>query len=116
MAYLLVGIGGFFGSITRVKLGEIIKSRSSTIFPLGTFIINITGAILLGIVAIKGKGQIYSLIGDGFLGGYTTFSTFMFESFNLFKDNKKLNAALYIILSVVLGIIGFIVGTEIGKI
>lgn len=113
MPYILVGFGGLIGSITRVKLGEVIKKKNKRIFPIGTFFINITGAILLGIVATKTTSNLYTLLGDGFLGGYTTFSTFMFESFNLFKDNKKLNAIIYIILSVLFGIIGFVIGVKI---
>lgn len=113
MQYILVGFGGFLGSITRVRLGEIIKKRSKGVFPISTFFINITGAILLGIVASKTTSNMYTLIGDGFLGGYTTFSTFMFESFNLFKDNKKVNSIMYIVLSVLLGIIGFVIGVKI---
>lgn len=48
----------------------------------------------------------------GFLGAYTTFSTFMYEGFNLFKDNEKLNAYIYILSSVIIGIIGFSIGIK----
>lgn len=116
MEYLLVAAGGAFGSLTRFLIGRKISQKSRTDFPIGTFIINITGAILLGIVSSTGlNGNMYSLIGDGFLGAYTTFSTFMYEGFNLFQDNEKLNAFVYILGSLILGLIGFVVGIEIAK-
>ncbi|ERI92527.1 protein CrcB [Clostridiales bacterium oral taxon 876 str. F0540] len=111
MNYLLVGIGGAFGSITRYSLGRFISSKTKSKFPFGTFFINITGAFLLGILSSSGAGSsVYSLLGDGFLGAYTTFSTFMYEGFNLFQDNKKLNAFIYILGSLIIGIIGFMLG------
>lgn len=116
MEYLLVGIGGIFGSITRYILGKIISGHSKSEFPLGTFIINITGALLLGILTGANiNGNIYVLLGDGFLGAYTTFSTFMYEGVNLFQDREKLNAFVYIAGSLFIGIIGFAIGMQIGK-
>lgn len=111
MEYILVGIGGVFGSIARYSLGRIISSRSKTSFPLGTFMINITGAFLLGIVYSINSKSSYLLLGDGFLGAYTTFSTFMFESLGLFEDREYINAVIYIFISVILGFIGFYFGT-----
>ncbi len=117
MNLVLVGIGGALGSLVRYKLGKVITERSHTTFPTGTLIINITGAILLGIVTSFGaKGNAYLLLGDGFLGAYTTFSTFMYEGFNLFRENEKLNAFAYILGSLLLGIIGYIAGFALGNI
>lgn len=116
MEYIVVGIGGIFGSITRYALGKYISERTNTMFPFGTFIINITGAFLLGIVTVyQGSKGIYLLLGDGFLGAYTTFSTFMYEGFNLFQGKEKLNAFIYILSSLLLGIIGFSAGILLGK-
>ena len=113
MDYIIVGIGGIFGSIARYLLGKIISKRANSNSPFGTFIINITGAILLGIVSsVPIQRSFYILIADGFLGAYTTFSTFMYEGFNVYKDNRKLNAVIYIISSVILGILGFILGIK----
>jgi len=112
----MVGIGGTFGGLCRFQLGKIISQKSKTAFPIGTFIINITGAILLGILTSINMGNnVYLILGDGFLGAYTTFSTFMYEGFNLFQDNEKLNAFVYILSTLILGIIGYVVGYEIGK-
>ena len=116
MDLVFVGIGGALGSIVRYKLGKIIAEKSGTTFPRGTFVINITGAILLGLFSGLDTGRnVYLLAGDGFLGAYTTFSTFMYEGFNLFQENEKMNAFTYIAGSLILGIIGCFVGFETGK-
>jgi len=116
MEYILVAGGGALGSLARYLIGKRITEKAKTDFPKGTFFINITGAILLGIVSSIGLNEnMYTLFGDGFLGAYTTFSTFMYEGFNLFQDDEKLNAFVYILGSLILGIIGFIVGVEIAK-
>lgn len=110
-----MGLGGVFGGLARFELGKRISQRSGTTFPLGTFIINITGALLLGIVTgINPGNNFYLLFGEGFLGAYTTFSTFMYEGFNLFQENEKLNAFIYILGSFFLGIIGFVIGLKAG--
>jgi len=115
MEYILVGIGGVFGSITRYILGKYISEKKDMIFPIGTFVINITGALLLGIVAtFQSNRNLYFLSGDGFLGAYTTFSTFMYEGFNLIQDREGVNALVYITLSFIVGVIGFILGSKLG--
>lgn len=117
MELLLVGIGGSLGSLARYTLGKRIAEQAATTFPVGTFIINISGALLLGIVSALEPGRSASLlVADGFLGAYTTFSTFMYEGFNLFAENEKLNAAVYITGSLILGIIGYIIGFFLVKI
>lgn len=116
MEFVLVGIGGVLGAILRYELGKRIAVHSKTGFPVPTFIINITGAIMLGLVSSIGVNQsIYLLLGDGFLGAFTTFSTFMYEGFRLFHGNKKLNAVVYISSSLVLGLIGYFLGFQFGK-
>lgn len=117
MELFYVGIGGALGSLTRYKFGKIFTEKTNTIFPIGTFIINITGAILLGILSgLDTDKNIYILLGDGFLGAYTTFSTFMYEGFNLFQENEKMNAFTYIFGTLFFGIIGYIMGFELSKI
>lgn len=118
MPYILVGIGGIFGSITRYALGKLISEKANTLFPIGTLLINITGAVLLGLVSsIQLDNSLYLLLADGFLGAYTTFSTFMYEGFNLIAENEKLNAFIYIVGTTLIGIIcyklGFLLGSSI---
>ncbi len=117
MDYILVGVGGIFGSILRYSLGKYINKNIDKEFPFGTFIINISGAFLLGFVSAVGSNKnLYSLFGDGFCGAYTTFSTFMFEGVTLIKNNKNLNAMCYVILSLALGIIGYYLGNCVGSV
>lgn len=114
MEYLFVAAGGMFGSLSRFIIGRSIAERVSTTFPVGTFLINTGGALLLGIVTSIGLYEnMYTLIGIGFLGAFTTFSTFMYEGFNLFRDNEKMNALVYILASFILGLLGYIIGFEI---
>lgn len=116
MEYILVGIGGILGSLSRYKLGKIIVLKTTGAFPIGTFIINITGAFLLGLLtSVNTDNGIYSFLGDGFLGAYTTFSTFMYEGFSLFKNNRKLNAVFYICISIIIGIAGYSMGYGVGN-
>lgn len=116
MELVFVGIGGALGSLARYQLGRVIAEKTGTAFPTGTFVINITGAILLGLVSSLGAaGNAYLLLGDGFLGAYTTFSTFMYEGFSLFRENEKLNAFAYILGSLFLGIIGYVLGFGLGR-
>ena len=117
MDLILVGIGGALGSIARFKLGKIISEKCKNPFPIGTFIINITGALLLGIVSSCDVSRnMYLLLADGFLGAFTTFSTFMYEGFNLFKKNERKNAITYILVSLILGVIGYVIGFKFGNI
>lgn len=112
----LAGIGGALGGLTRYQIGKMISGKTTAAFPLGTFIINISGALLLGfITGINVEGGAYILIGDGFLGAYTTFSTFMYEGFQLFQGKDRLNAFTYILCSLFIGIIGYAVGFAFGK-
>ncbi len=114
MDLIWVGIGGAFGSLARYQLGKMIAQKSKSSFPINTFIINIAGAILLGIITgVETGNDLYLLLADGFLGAFTTFSTFMYEGFNLFKDNEKKNAIVYIVSSLILGIIGYTIGNAI---
>ena len=116
MELILVGIGGIGGGLARFQLGKLLSQKSGTSFPIGTFLINITGALLLGLLTSMDAGKsIYLLLGDGFLGTYTTFSTFMYEGFNLIQENEKLNAFIYILSSLILGIIGCVIGFAIGE-
>lgn len=112
----MVGVGGMLGGLCRFQLGKMISERAHTVFPVGTFIINITGAVLLGMLTSVSAGdRVYMALGDGFLGAFTTFSTFMYEGFHLFQDDEKLNAFTYVLGSLFLGIIGFAAGYEAGR-
>ncbi|UJL48177.1 fluoride efflux transporter CrcB [Virgibacillus sp. NKC19-16] len=109
MKLLLVMIGGFFGAMLRFALGEWIRINNE--FPLGTFLINIIGCFCLGwfLTFVSQKGQIRPeftlLIGIGFIGSFTTFSTFSVETLNLFQKGLIFMGILYVLASTVLGLV-----------
>ncbi|MBV4418462.1 fluoride efflux transporter CrcB [Clostridium tyrobutyricum] len=114
MNFLIVGMGGMFGSLTRYSLGQYIQKHLGKYFPIGTIIINITGALVLGVLnAANLNPKFYILLCDGFLGAYTTFSTFMFDGIKLFDTNSKINAISYILITIVFGILAYMIGYKI---
>ncbi len=114
MELFLIAAGGAAGSAARYSIGKWIAQRGSASFPWGTFFVNATGAVLLGLVIGLNPGQnAYYLLAEGFLGAYTTFSTFMYEGFEIFRDNEKKNAVFYILFSLAVGIAGYFAGAAI---
>jgi CrcB protein len=120
--YLMVGIGGCLGSVLRFWLGSFVGGRFGARFPYGTFVINVTGSFLIGMILTvlttkaRWSPNWRYLIPIGFIGGYTTFSTFEYETFRLFQDGQPLAAALNITLSVVVGFVGVWAGVVAGRI
>lgn len=113
---ILVGVGGAGGSLARFYIGKYISEKSAKQIPIGTFVVNITGAILMGIVISSVETQsVQLLIADGFLGAYTTFSTFSYEGYMMFDEGDKLNSIYYLVFSVLIGVVGFFVGSVIGS-
>ena len=119
---LVIAIGGALGALSRYGLGFWISSKWNQGFPLGTFIINISGAFLLGFLNILfiEKLTISPLwrlgIGVGFLGAYTTFSTFSYEVIMLLEGGSLLTAGLYTSLSVIIGFTGVALGVRLARI
>lgn len=110
---LLVGVGGALGGIFRFWIAQCITRRCRGSFPAGTFAVNATGAVLLGVLTgIKADNHFYLLLGEGFLGAYTTFSAFMYEGFSLFQNRRALNAFVYLLATLALGITGYLCGFE----
>ncbi|WNS73515.1 fluoride efflux transporter CrcB [Bacillus sp. DTU_2020_1000418_1_SI_GHA_SEK_038] len=112
---LLICIGGFLGAICRYKLSLLLNSQLSDKIPLGTLFVNLLGSFLLGfIIGINESDHIHFLLGTGFMGAFTTFSTFNLEAVKLMQANKKVKAITYLSLTYVLGItlafFGFIIG------
>jgi CrcB protein len=121
MNYLVIGAGGFVGAITRYILAVWIGQRWGRSFPLGTFIINVTGSFLIGLLMtlmaerFTENPQWRLLLVVGFLGAYTTFSTFEYETGALLKDSEWLFASLNVILSVFVGFLALKLGEAIAK-
>ena len=118
---LIVGVGGFIGANVRYWLGAWIDAQFGLHFPLGTFIINLTGSLLLGFIAtitleralIDPRWRL--AIAVGFIGAYTTFSTFTYESVKLLEAGSYGLAALNVVGSTVLGLVGAAIGIAIGR-
>src|SRR5699024_1959754 len=119
---LIVGIGGFLGSIGRYLLSYVIKQHWSSAFPMGTITVNLLGSFLIGLIMAAAftenlNHQMRLLLATGFCGGFTTFSTFSFEFFSLLQNGHNGYALLYAGASLVLGLftvwLGFKLGTVI---
>jgi fluoride exporter len=105
-----VGVFGALGAISRFLLDGAVSARAGSVFPWGTLAVNLTGACALGAVASALSGDALLLAGTGFLGGYTTFSTWMFESRRLGEDGELGLAALNLFGSLALGLLAVWVG------
>lgn len=118
---ILVGIGGALGSILRYLLGTTINKLYHGPFPIGTFIVNLIGCLLIGIItALIIKQNIINndlkmLLIVGFCGGFTTFSSFSHENIQLINSGNFSILTFNIIASVGLGIIGVWAGLNIIK-
>ncbi|MCO5233883.1 MAG: fluoride efflux transporter CrcB [Chitinophagales bacterium] len=118
---IYVGIGGAAGSILRYLISLYFSNYNHHSFPKGTFIVNALGCLLIGIsIGIIEKYLILSeyrlLLITGFCGGFTTFSTFSFESIMLFNNGHIMTAISYILLSVITGIVLIALGLYLTKI
>ena len=121
LKYLMIGIGGCLGSILRFWLGSYIGSKMGTRFPYGTFVINITGSFLVGLVfafltvKTQWSPNWRYLIPIGFIGGYTTFSGFEYETLRTMQDGQIGLGLLYVAASVVVGFVAVWGGMVAGR-
>jgi CrcB protein len=119
--YFYIALGGSLGSLARYWVGSTVASRMGTRFPYGTFVINITACIVIGFsLAFLSKRTELSpawrfLVPVGFVGAYSTFSTFEWETYSSLQTGAFLIAGLYVVLSFVLGLIGVWCGVLIAK-
>jgi CrcB protein len=120
--YLAIGGAGFLGAVARYVVATSSARLFGIGFPWGTMIINVTGSFVLGwFYAAAGSRMITSetvrlAVATGFLGAYTTFSTYMFESDGLMRDGAEIKALFNLLGSVILGLLavrlGWILGTR----
>ena len=114
---LVVALGGAFGAVARFWLSALIGARWSKPFPLATFVINVTGSFIIGflLTSMSQRMAIHPhwrlLIAVGFIGAYTTFSTFEYETLKLIEEGNLMSAVLNVTLSVVVGFIAVWLGS-----
>jgi len=114
---VLIGIGGILGANARYLVSIWAARRIGASFPYGTLIVNLSGSLLLGFMATAIVGRVLSepdiqlLVSIGFLGAYTTFSTFAFESVGLIRRRAYVLASVNVLGSTVLGLLGAWTGT-----
>jgi CrcB protein len=121
MNYLVIGLGGALGSMLRFGLGSLIDTnvqKTGQIFPWGTIIVNITGCFVIGFIFTisTSEGRLFlsplnrNFITIGILGGYTTFSSFSWQTLTLAQSGQMWGAVANVLLSVVLCLVGVWLG------
>lgn len=121
MTWLLVALGGAGGSVLRYGVGRMAVAYLGPATVMGTFAVNVTGSFALGLLmglALERTVMpvnLRSLLAVGFLGGYTTFSTFTFETLRLVDDGQLFRAAISVLGNVVLGLAAAYLGIGLGR-
>ncbi|WP_460171877.1 fluoride efflux transporter CrcB [Thermus sp. FJN-A] len=107
--YLLVALGGALGSVLRYGLGAWVQGLTGPGFPFSTLLVNALGSLFIGVVlrlswegALSGEARLF--LAMGVLGGFTTFSTFSYETLALLQEGEVFRAAVYVLASVLLGL------------
>ena len=113
--WLYVAVGGAAGALGRYWISAWIRAAFDGAFPLGTFIVNIVGSFLIGfglqaMEILLVSASMRTMLAVGFLGAFTTFSTFSFETVTLLRDGDWIRAVMYAGLSVGLGLVAVIAG------
>jgi CrcB protein len=116
-----ISIGAVTGALSRFYITEWTKTKFGTKFPYATFTINLSGCLVMGFFVTLSKGitiyptELDLLIKTGFLGSYTTFSTYGFDTLTLWRDKQKIIAAFYWAGSAIFGLGAVILGVAIAK-
>lgn len=121
MTILLIALGGASGAVARYLVDGFVVERTGATFPWGTFVINVSGSFVLGLLfalAIEGdvlSREIRAPVMIGFLGAYTTFSTLMLETWRLAEDGAVALALANAAGSLVAGIVALVAGLTLGR-
>jgi CrcB protein len=118
MVALVVFLGAGLGGIARYVVSLWIQQGAGTAYPWGTLVVNVTGSLLLttaygSLVGTTASAEWRAFLGIGFCGGYTTFSTFSFESLRLLQGGQWLRAMSYVASSVFLSLLAAVLGFRI---
>ncbi len=118
---LLIAVAGSLGTLARYGLGGLVQSYAGKVFPWGTVAVNLCGCLLFGLVwsslenRLPGSIETRSIILIGFMGAFTTFSTFIFETRNLLYDQEWLLAIGYFAIHNVGGLAALLAGIALGS-
>lgn len=121
MRFVWIGIAGAAGALGRYAVSGMVAGRARGAFPWGTFVVNITGCFVLGLAVVLlterfvPAPNVRIAVTVGFLGAYTTFSTFSFETMRLIEDGAIFVAVGNVLASVAAGLIAVMVGTWLGR-
>lgn len=115
MLILMIAFGGAFGAVARYGLSGWVHSGAETTFPVGTLTVNVLGAFLLGFSLLlfenlAWSSDIRNMVTMGFLGAFTTFSTFSYETVVLVQGGEWTRAGVYVGGSLLLGLMGILAG------
>ncbi len=121
MRSLWIGVAGFFGAVARYQLDTLISRHARGAFPWGTLVVNITGCFLLGLLLSVSSGRLdanptlRTALTVGFVGAYTTFSTFSLQAVRLTEDGAVGLALGYVAASVAIGLLAAWAGMAAGR-
>jgi fluoride exporter len=111
---LLVALGAAVGAPLRYLVDRFVQARHDSVFPWGTLTVNVAGSFLLGLLVASVRGPWLALLGTGFCGALTTYSTFGYETVRLVQERARLYAALNVVVSVVAGLGAAALGAWVG--
>ncbi len=107
MTALLVALGAAIGAPLRYLVDQAVSRRHDSVFPWGTFVVNVAGSFLLGLLAalgLRAGAPVLALAGTGFCGALTTYSTFGYETIRLLQERARLVAVLNVLVSIGAGL------------
>ncbi len=120
MIILLIGIGGAIGSIARYLLGRAVQGALHLEFPIGTFVVNVVGCLVIGVLAkffmnSQTEVPLRATLMIGFCGGFTTFSSFSLDTLGLMRGGEWGKATLYVVLSCLVCVAATAAGYAMGR-
>ena len=119
--FILIGLGGILGANARFWISQWTADRYGVAFPYGTFVVNASGSCVMGLILTLFSGRTLEspearyLVATGFLGAYTTFSTFAYETVALVRQAEVRLALINLLGTTVVGVIGAIFGSRVGE-